>query len=76
MRYNNLTDDELWRAIAQNTEATSALFYQQLEVDASLGANSPSGSAGVKRAYAGAANKFQREYLEYTTELRRRYNLV
>jgi hypothetical protein len=36
-----LTDDELWRAIAENTNAMSRLVYQQLEFDAYIGPNDP-----------------------------------
>ena len=41
MQYINLTDDELWRAIAENTNAMSRLVYQQLEFDAHIGPNDP-----------------------------------
>jgi hypothetical protein len=33
MRCAKLTDDELWRAIAQNTEGMSALLDQQPELN-------------------------------------------
>ena len=32
MQYANLTDDELWRAIYQNTEAMSDLVRQMSEI--------------------------------------------
>ena len=34
MQSVNLTDDQLWRAIAQNTNAMTALIHQQLELAA------------------------------------------
>jgi hypothetical protein len=34
MQCVNLTDDELWQAIAHNTTAMSALVYRRLELDA------------------------------------------
>jgi hypothetical protein len=34
MQCVNLTDEELWRAIAQNTNAMSALVYRRIELDA------------------------------------------
>jgi Flp pilus assembly pilin Flp len=70
MRCTNLTDDELWRAIEQNTEAMSALFLQQLELDAASGPIDPGTRADLIRF----ANRFQDEYREYSTELRSRYH--
>jgi hypothetical protein len=68
MRCANLTDDELWRAIAQNTEAMSMLLHQQVELG--------NADSGAKRAdLIRFANSFQREYREYTAELRRRYSV-
>jgi len=73
MLYVNLTDDELWRAIAENTSAMSRLLYQQLEFDAYIGPNDP--YRHLMRFYLERANKFQRQYQDYTAELRRRYPL-
>ena len=73
MLYVNLTDDELWRAIAENTNAMSRLLYQQLEFDAYIGPNDP--YRHLMRFYLERANKFQRQYQDYTAELRRRYPL-
>jgi len=41
MRSANLTDEQLWRAITQNTNAMTALILQQLELDPAL--NPPNG---------------------------------
>ena len=70
MRHVKLTDDELWRAIAQNTEEMSALVHQ-LDTDVLTGIFSP--SCAQSRSYLEAVDKFEREYREYTAELRRRY---
>jgi len=71
MQCANLSDDELWRAIAQNTETMSALLHRQAELD-----NADSGAIHFrKRDLILFANRFQREYREYTAELRRRYSL-
>jgi hypothetical protein len=70
MRCANLTDDELWRAVALNTEALSALLHQQVD-DADSGAIHFRRKADLIRF----ANRFQREYREYTAELRRRHPL-
>jgi hypothetical protein len=72
MRCVNLTDDELWHAIAQNTEAISALLRQQLELDAAPGPIHPRMKADLIRL----ASTFRREYREYAAELRRRYSLA
>jgi hypothetical protein len=34
MQCVNLTDDELWQAIAHNTTVMSALVYRRIELDA------------------------------------------
>jgi hypothetical protein len=68
MRCANLTDDELWCAIAQNTEAISAVFHQELELP-----SNPDTRANLMRARWKTINRFQREYGQYTAELRRRY---
>ena len=34
MQSENLTDEQLWQAIAQNTNAMTALIHQQLELAA------------------------------------------
>jgi hypothetical protein len=70
MRCVNLTDDELWRAIAQNTEAMSAVLHEELEVP-----SNPETRANLLRSRWKAINRFQREYRAYTAELQRRHSL-
>jgi hypothetical protein len=69
MQYANLTDDELWRAIYQNTEPMSDLVRQMSE--------SKTGSkAGVRTkrvSNAQTIDALERQYRIYTMELRRRY---
>jgi hypothetical protein len=60
MQRVNLTDDELWRAIAENTNAMAALVREQCELDAGIGRLSDSGI-------------LQSEYQDYAAELCRRY---
>ena len=73
MPFADLSDDELWLAIAQNTEAISAVLHRQLKLDTvGSGAIHPSAKADLIRF----ANKFERKYREYTAELRRRYPSV
>jgi hypothetical protein len=73
MQCLNLTDDDLWRAIADNTNAMSRLIQKQLELDAYIGSRDPTGRAYLMRFHVERANYFQREYCEYTAEIRRRY---
>jgi hypothetical protein len=70
MRRVKLTDNELWRAIAQNTEEMSPLITQ-FDTDVRTGIFST--PRARSRSYFKAVNKFEREYQEYTAELRRRY---
>ena len=72
MQCRKLTDDELWRAIAENTNAMSRLVRQQLELDAYMGLGDPY-RAYLMRFHLARASKFQREYQDCTAELRRRY---
>jgi len=73
VQYSNMTDDELWCAIAKNTNAMFALFDQQHE-------------AGIRRlsdfetsamfSISRAIDKLEREYHYYASALRRRYSLA
>lgn len=74
MQRSNPTDDDLWRAIAENTDAMSALIHQQFELDAGGGAaNEAGGRAKLKLSTVQTIDKYRREYRACTTELRRRY---
>ncbi len=69
-----LTDDELWRAIAENTHAVSALVQQQLELEAGFGvANDPDSHAELMRSILQTIDKYHCEYRDFTAELRRRH---
>jgi hypothetical protein len=71
---SNLTDDDLWLAIAENTDAMSALIHQQFGLEAGDGAANEAGSrAKLKLSNVQAIDKCRREYRACTTELRRRY---
>ena len=72
----DLTDDELWRAIAKNTDAMSELINRQLEIDEEISAAVPAGRAKLMGAYLEAINQYQREYRDYTAELRRRHKIL
>jgi hypothetical protein len=68
-----LTDDELWRAITNNTNALSILIEKQLELDAGLGA--PDSDTRLERLLFNvqAIDKYHREYKDCIAEVRRRY---
>jgi hypothetical protein len=72
VRSLHLTDDELWRAIADNTNALSALIENnQSEWDAELGA--PAIVDTLNSISVCRADTYCREYLDYIAEVRRRY---
>jgi DNA-binding FadR family transcriptional regulator len=74
MQCTKLTDDDLWSGIAKNTNATSLLFDEHRELDASIEID-PDGRADLMRSHLETVSKLMREYHEYTAELRRRHPL-
>jgi hypothetical protein len=60
----NPSDDELWRAILENTNSLSVLFNKPLELDNNFGI------ANDRRL---TIAKLEREYRDLTAKLRRRY---
>ena len=72
MRNLNLTDDDLWRAIVDNTDALSTLIEKQSERDAGLGSSDPDMRQELL-LFNVQAIKYHREYKEYVAEVRRRY---
>jgi hypothetical protein len=76
MQSVNLTDEQLWRAIAQNTNAMTALIHQQLELDPAVNTLSNTiRQVKLRESNAERIGKLERNYQEYTAELRRRYSL-
>jgi hypothetical protein len=76
MECAELTDDELWRAIAENTNALSLVAEQRQELDAAIAASyNAAGRASLMRLHLATVNRFHREYRAYTAELRRRHAL-
>ena len=74
MQSVNLTDEQLWRAIAQNTNAMSALVYRRLELNAGINTrNDVIQRTQLVQSNAETISKLERNYREYTDELRRRY---
>lgn len=73
MQCVNLTDDELWQAIARNTTVMSALVRRRLELDAGNTRNDVIHRAQLMQSNAETISKLERKYREYTAELCRRY---
>jgi hypothetical protein len=76
MQSEHLTDEQLWQAIAQNTNAMTPLIHQQLELDPAI--NTPNGiirQQKLRESNTDRMGKLERNYQEYTAELRRRYSL-
>ena len=73
MQCVNLTDDELWRAIARNTTVMSMLVYRRLELDVGNARDDVIDRAQLMQSNLETISKLERKYREYTAELRRRY---
>jgi hypothetical protein len=73
MQCVNLSDDELWRRITQNTTLMSALVYRRIELDAGNTRNDIIRRAQLMQWNAETISKLECNYREYTAELRRRY---
>lgn len=74
MQCGNLTDDELWRAIAANTDAMSELLDRRVELESEISSlNDLAKLSELTDSYISALNKFEGEYRVYTAELRRRH---
>ncbi len=68
-----LTDDELWSAIVENTNSLSVLIEQHLEVPKGTTASDLEKIAELQRSRAETINKFECEYRDYVAEVRRRH---
>ena len=76
MKSENLTDEQLFRGIARNTNVMTALIYRQLELDPAVNTISDTiRQAKLRESNTGRIGKLERNYHEYTAELRRRYSL-
>jgi hypothetical protein len=75
MQSENLSDEQLWRAIAQNTNAMTALIHRQLELAAVKTITDSIRHAKLRESNSEIIDRLARNYREYTAELRRRYSL-
>jgi hypothetical protein len=68
-----LSDDELLRAIAENTDGMSALVHEQVELEAGIGEWDDPGVRNIlMRSNAQKIGKLERQYHDFAAELRRR----
>jgi len=67
-------DDDLLRAIADNTNGLSALIEQQMQLDGGLGALDPDYRAKLMLFNVQLISAYQRDYRRLTNEVRRRYS--
>jgi hypothetical protein len=68
-----LSDDELLRAIAENTDGMSALLHDQVELEAGVGEwDDPEIRSTLMRSNAQKIGKLERQYHNFAAELRHR----
>jgi hypothetical protein len=73
VRSLHLTDDQLWRAIADNTDAVSALIEKQYELDTGFGAPDPDTRKKLMLFNVQRIDKHQRDYRDFIAEIHRRH---
>jgi hypothetical protein len=73
VRSTHLTDDDLWRAIANNTDAMSTLIEEQIELNTQWGASGPASRQKLILFNVQAINNYNRQYRDFIAEIRRRY---
>jgi hypothetical protein len=76
VRRTHLTDEDLWRAIANNTDAMSALVEEQIELEAELGVSDPDSRRKLMLFNVQAINNYNRQYRDFIAEIRLRYPTV
>jgi hypothetical protein len=64
MQSENLTDEQLWRRIARNTNAMTALIHQQLELTAVNTISEAIRQAKLKESNTERIGKLERNYRE------------
>jgi hypothetical protein len=76
VRSSQLTDDALWRVIADNTDAMSILIEKQFELDADAGTPDPDTRQKLMLFNVQAIDNYNRQYRDCIAEIRRRYPLI
>jgi hypothetical protein len=73
VRSSRLTDDDLWRVIADNTDAMSVLIEKQFELDADAGTPDPDTRQKQMLFNVQAIDNYNRQYRDCIAEIRRRH---
>jgi hypothetical protein len=73
VRSTQLTDDDLWSVIADNTDAMSVLIEKQFELDAGKGTPDPDTRQKLMLSNVQAIDNYNRQYRDCIAEIRRRY---
>jgi hypothetical protein len=68
-----MTDEELWRAIAENTDAISVLIEKQFELDEGLEAPDRNTQQELVLFNVQTIDKYYHEYRDFIAEIHRRY---
>ena len=76
MRSSQLTDDDLWRVIADNTDAMSVLIEKQFALDAQAGTPDPDTRQKLMLFNVQAIDNYNRQYRDCIAEIRRRYPTI
>jgi hypothetical protein len=69
VRSTHLTDDDLWRSIANNTDAMSALIEEQIELNTQWGVSDPSNRQKLILFNVQAINNYNRQYRDFIAEV-------
>jgi hypothetical protein len=73
MRYSHLTDDELWRGMAENSDAMSQIAKNQIDLaEGRIGMKDPATGAQLMISNVRQIAHLRREYDNYFSELQRR----
>jgi hypothetical protein len=74
MRYSHLTDAELWRGMAENSDAMSQIAKNQIDLaEGRIGMKDPAAGAQLMISNVRQIAHLRREYDNYYSELQRRY---
>ena len=76
MLSSQLTDDALWRVIADNTDAMSVLIEKQFALDAEAGTPDPDARQKLMLFNVQAIDNYNRQYRDCIAEIRRRYPTI
>jgi len=73
VRSSALTDDDLWRVIADNTDAMSILIEKQFELEGEMGESDPDTRQKLMLFNVQAIDSYNRQYRDCIAEICRRY---